>query len=199
MGHGGGAAGQQQFERHRAADDVGGADDHGMQAVQVDSGAVQQGHDAFRRAGLQYRHALGQAADVERVEAVDILVRVDALEQLRGIQMGGQWQLHQDAVDGRIGVESVDQAEQFFLRGAGVEVVGLGDEADFLAVLALVGDVNLGGWIAADQNDGQPGNAQTLLAALGYALGDLLAEAGGDGFTVDQLCGHDAWRTVRVS
>ncbi|MNF04311.1 hypothetical protein D3C80_2038010 [compost metagenome] len=77
--------------------------------------------------------------------------------------------------------------------------MGLGNEADLFAVLALVGDVNLGGWVAADQNDGQSWNTQTLLAALDYALGDLLAEAGGDGFTVDQLCGHDAWRTVRVS
>ncbi|GLZ89375.1 hypothetical protein Pres01_54260 [Metapseudomonas resinovorans] len=71
-----------------------------------------------------------------------------------------------------------------------------GKKADFLAVLALVRDVDLGGGIAADQNHGEAWNAKFLLATLGDTLGYLLAEAGGDRFAVDQLCGHDARLTI---
>ncbi|MNN68786.1 hypothetical protein D3C81_1845200 [compost metagenome] len=74
--------------------------------------------------------------------------------------------------------------------------MGLRQKADFLAVLALVGDIDLGGGVAADQDHREAGNPKTLLAALGDALGYLLAEAGGDRFAVDQLCGHDARLTI---
>ena len=111
-------------------------------------------------------------------------------------RVGGEGKLHQDAVDRRVGVEAVDQREQLYLRGAFRQVVGPGEEADLFAVLALVRDIDLGGRIAADQDHRQAGNAQALLAALGDALGYLLAEAGGDRFAVDQFCGHVGGATI---
>ncbi len=190
VGDGDGAAGQQQLQSHGAADDVGGADHDGVQAVQVGTGACEQGHDALRRAGAQEGDALGQAADVVGMEAVHVLVRVDALQQLGGIEVGGEGQLDQNAVDGRVVVQAVDQRQQFFLGGAGGKIVGLGEEADLFAVLALVRDIDLRGGVGADQDHRQAGDAQALLAALVDALGNLLAEAGGDRFAVDQFCSH---------
>jgi len=113
-------------------------------------------------------------------------------ERVVAWQASGQGQLDQDAVDGRVLVQAVDQGEQFVLAGAGGQVMGLGNETDFLAVFALVRNIDLRGGIAAHQDHGQAGNAQSLLAAFSYSLGYLLAEAGGDRFAVDQLCGHDA-------
>ncbi|MNN12304.1 hypothetical protein D3C81_1252900 [compost metagenome] len=75
-----GAAGQQQLHGHRAANNVGGADDDRIHAVQVLTGAFQQGHDALRRARTQQWDTLGQTADVIRMETIDILVRTNALK-----------------------------------------------------------------------------------------------------------------------
>ncbi len=185
MGHRDGAARQQQFHCHRAADDVGCADDDGIQAVQVDTGAFQQGHDAFGSARAQQRNALSEATHVIRMEAVHVLVRANALQQQRSVEVRGQGQLQQDAVDGGIFIEAVDQIGQCCLSGISGQVVSLGDKADFLAVLALVRDIDLGGGVAADQNHREARRTQTLLATFGDTFGDLLAQAGGDRLAVD--------------
>jgi len=112
--------------------------------------------------------------------------------------MGGEGQLDQNAVDGRVGIQAVDQCQQLFLGGAGGEVVGLGDKADLFTVLALVRDIDLRGGVAADQDHSQAGDAQSLLAAFVDALGNLLAEAGGDRFAVDQFCSHVGGITIKA-
>ncbi len=164
--------------------------------MQIDAGALQQRHDALGRAGAQQRHALGETTDVVGMEAIDVLVRTDALEQQRGVQMLGQRQLNQDAVDGGVVVELIDQRQQLFLAGFGGKIVGLRMKPDFLAVLALVRHINLGRRVHAHQNHCQARNPQPLIAALGNPRGNLLANVGCDRFTVDQFCGHDAWLTI---
>ena len=154
---GDGAAGQQQLHGHRATDDIGGADDYSVHAVQVLTGALQQGHDAFWRAGAQKRNALGQAADVVGVETVDVFIWADAFEQQRGIQMLRKWQLQENAVDGRIVVEAVDQVGQGLLRSLAGQVESLGNEADLFAVLALVRNIDLGSRVGTDQITARPG------------------------------------------
>ncbi|MCY1536511.1 hypothetical protein D9M68_719710 [compost metagenome] len=196
VGDGDGATCQQEFQRHGATDDVGCAHDYCVHAVEVGAGAVQQCHDAFRCAGAEQGDALGQAADVVRVETVHVLVGVDAFQQQRSVEVFGQRQLDQDAVDGRVFIEAVDQGEQVGLAGTGRQVMSFRQKADFLAVLAFMRDVDLGGGIAADQDHREARDSKSLLAALGDALGYLLAEAGGDRFAVDQLCGHDARLTI---
>ena len=123
---------------------------------------------------------MGQAADVIRVETVDVFVRADAFQQLGGVQVLGQWQLQQDAVHLRIIVEVVNQVGQGLLSSVRRQVVGLGNKADLFTVFTLVRDINLRGRIAADQDHREARRAQALLAALGDSFGDLLAQAGGD-------------------
>jgi hypothetical protein len=74
-----------------------------------------------RRAWHECRPGLAGAelADIDEMEAVDILVGRDGLDDLAGIDVIGQRKLDQDAVDGRIGVEVGDQPEQRVLRGVG--------------------------------------------------------------------------------
>src|SRR5699024_7073160 len=77
---GDGAACIQKFQRHGAANDVGLADDSRIESGKIDVRLVQQRHHSVRCAGAQPGQAQGQRADVGRVKAVDILGRVDALE-----------------------------------------------------------------------------------------------------------------------
>jgi len=96
-----------------------------------------------------------------------------------------QRKLKQNAINCRIVVQAINQVGQRFLSGFGRQVVGLGKEADLFTVFTLVRDINLRGRIAADQDHREAGRAQALLATLGNAFGDLLAQAGGDQFAVD--------------
>src|SRR5690606_34038737 len=189
--HSGGAACQQQLQRHRSADDIGGAHHCSVEPVEADAGALQQPDDAEGGAGAQQGHALGQAANVIGMETIDVLVGPDAFQQQGGVQVRWQGQLHQDTVDGGVVIEGVDQPQQLFLTGFGWQVVGVGDETDFLTVLALVCDIHLGGRIAADQNDSEAGDAQALFAALLDLVGDFAPEIGGNLFAIDQLGFHD--------
>ena len=72
------------------------------------------------------RRALAQAADVVRVEAVDVFVRVNAFQHLDVIDAGRQRQLDQNAVDFLIGVQLVDQRQQLGFTGGSGQVVGAG-------------------------------------------------------------------------
>src|SRR5690606_21703068 len=107
----GGAAGRQQLEGHGAAAGGGGTAQGGVQSVGADAGALEQTDDAQGSAGAQQGHPLGQASDVIGMKAVHVLVRANALEQLGGVQVGGQRQLYQDAVDGRVIIEPIDQRQ----------------------------------------------------------------------------------------
>ena len=64
-------------------------------------------------AGPQTELAQGQMTDVFGMEAVHVLARIDAMDQAGGIRNTRQRQLHQDAVDRRIGVQAIDQRQQF--------------------------------------------------------------------------------------
>ena len=62
-----------------------------------------------------------QPADIDRVEAVHVLGRVDRLDHRAGADLLGQRQLHQDAVHRRVGIEPRDHRQQF---GLGVVSAG---------------------------------------------------------------------------
>ena len=72
-----------------------------------DPGADEQLDAAGRRARDELRRPAlhHQLADVHRVEAVHVLVQADQVEHGLLVQPFGQRQLHEDAVDGRVGVQ----------------------------------------------------------------------------------------------
>ena len=113
-GHG--AAFAEQELRHRLADDVRAADDHGVQAGEVAELGLQQLQAAERRARDEAGEADGEPAGVDRVEAVDVLVGIDGEDDRVGVDMRRQRQLDEDPVDRGVGVEAVDQGEQLGLR-----------------------------------------------------------------------------------
>ena len=153
---------------------VGHADDHGMTAAHRFVGMRQQGHDALRRARTQAGLAQGQTPDVFGVEAVHVLVRANALDQVGGVDVRRQRQLHEDAVDLRIGIEAIDQRIEFCAIDAGRKVEVLGHETDTLAGAALVAHIDRRGWIGADQHHGQSRATLTALDARAHALADAI-------------------------
>ena len=68
-----------------------------------------------RRARHQRVEAGRKPAGVHRMEAVDVLGRVDRLDHPRRVDLRRQRQLDQDPVDLRVGVELADQLEQLRL------------------------------------------------------------------------------------
>ncbi len=88
---GDGAVGGEQKIGHRLADDVGAADDNRVEAGQVLAAhALDQKHRAGRRARHEGRleFAGAELADIDEMEAVDVLFRRDGLDDLAGIDMG---------------------------------------------------------------------------------------------------------------
>ena len=66
---------------------------------EIDAGLVEQLHAAVRRAGEERLLADEHPADVLRVEPVDVLGRVDRLDDGLLIDVVRQRELHEDAVD----------------------------------------------------------------------------------------------------
>ena len=105
----------QQQLRHRLADDVGAADDDRLAAGEAigSQGLAQQVQAAVGRAGDQQVVGQGaaageQPADVERVEAVHVLLGQDRMQDGVAVDLRRQRQLDQDAVGAPIAVERVD-------------------------------------------------------------------------------------------
>ena len=72
-----------------------------LRAGQRQPRLLDQLHHPERRAGDEARLAHQQAADVLRVDAVDVLARIDREQHAARVDAGGQRQLDQDAVDAR--------------------------------------------------------------------------------------------------
>ncbi|MNT52996.1 hypothetical protein D3C72_1900580 [compost metagenome] len=94
VGHGGGAPGQQQLHAHWAADDVGRANHDGIQAIGIDVVTLKQGDDTAWGARAQFWRTLAQAANVVRMETVDVFIRMNTLQHLDVVDTGRQRQLH---------------------------------------------------------------------------------------------------------
>ncbi len=108
--------------------------------------------NAVRSAGQEQRAALHDAADILRMECVDVLQRKDRVEtRVVSIRLG-QRQLHEDSVHAGIAVELIDQGQELVGRRLGREPVQAAGQPVLLAGLLLVADVDLAGRIFADQD-----------------------------------------------
>ena len=85
--------------RHRLADNIRPAEDDTFPAARLNIVAFQQSHDAQRRGRDEARQADGHAPDILGMEAIDILARVDGLNDFLLVDMPGQGQLHNEAVN----------------------------------------------------------------------------------------------------
>ena len=153
-----GGVGVQEHQRHRLADDVAAADHHGVAAGHRDVRAAQHLHHPGRRARAQRGAVLDQPPDVDRAEAVDVLVRIDGLEHGHlGVraERRRQRRLHQDAVVRGAGVQAPHLAEDVLERGGRRQADQVDRQAGLAAGADLVANVDLGRRIRADQHDAE--------------------------------------------
>ena len=145
---------EQQLHQ-RAADQVGAADDDGVHALQRGVHALRQDDAAERRAWRQRGKAAGEPAGIVRVQPVDILGRIDGVDDGFGIDRFRQRQLHENAVHGGIAVELRDQRQQVGLRDIGRQPVLERGHAGGLGLRVLAADIDLAGGVVADQHHGK--------------------------------------------
>ena len=109
-----------------------------------------------------------------------------------GVGDARQRQLHQDAVDRGIGIEPVDQRQQFGFRGAGRQVVVERPDADLLRRAALVAHVDGEAGSPPTSTTARPGprlpagdaRVDPRLQAVEQVFGDAACRRG---------CGRSSW------
>ena len=165
-------------------------DHHGFQPRQIGPDRLQQFETAKRRAGHQTAGAGHQPPRIDRVEAVDILGRINRGNHGIRIEMGRQRQLDQYAIHRRVGIERRHHSQQFRLcRGFGQHMLD-GIQARFLGHFDFGADIDLRSRIGADQNHRKAGHRMMARQNIGCIIGHFGAQMCCNGGAVNQLCGH---------
>ncbi len=118
------------------------------------------------------------------MKTIHVLDRVDGVDDRLFLDVGRQWQLHQDAVHGRVGVEFGNQVQDVGLAGGGRQAMFQGADTGFLGAQQLVAYVDMTGRIVTDQQyregryDTLPGQGRDIHA-------DFFEYPSGNGFAVD--------------
>ncbi len=116
------------------------------------------------------------------VEAIDILFRIDPFEDRAFVDLRGEWQLDEDAVNPGIGVQAVDCRDERGCARIGGEPFDRSAHPGGLAGVLLVPDVDLAGGVVTDQHDRQAGDASRLGLPSRDVGGDVLADLLRDAF-----------------
>ena len=154
----------QEQEGGGLADDVGAADDDGAAARQLHPGALEE---LDRRVGGGRQEAVvaeGQEAGVQGVDAVDVLRRVEGVDDDPQRDRGRQRLLDDDAGDRALGAEGQDLAPE---RLGGAVVAELHEpilDPDQAAAVEDLVQVDGRGGVAADDDDGELRGVPVLLA-----------------------------------
>ena len=105
----------QEEQRHRLADDVAAPDHDGPGALERHVVLLEQGHDPHGSGSDVRRPAQRELAEVQRMEPVDVLPRVDRTEHTRLVDLVRERQLDEKTIDRVVRVQLLDLLEQLFL------------------------------------------------------------------------------------
>ena len=175
----------EQELRDRLADDVRPADDHRVLPGRVDPVFLQQPHDPERGRTDEVRPSEREQPGADRMEAVDVLGRVDRLDGRRLVQVRRQRRLDEEAVDCVVGVQLRDDGQQLLLCDLSRQPLVERLDAGLAGGLLLERDVDVRGGIVADQHRRQTDAAEVLDAGR-----NLLAHARGERLPVHDGGGH---------
>ena len=174
-----------EHHRGRFTDDEATPDDDGVLALAVDAVVVQDLHAGGGGAGgkAQIAAALEHTGVRQVGHAVDVLLRVEAVADLIlvGLEMLRQRTEHQNAVDGVVGVDLVDELEQVLLGGILRQDKLLYVDADELGALRcalLIGQI---AGVLAHADDAERGNDALFLQRI-CALDELCIQRIGNFF-----------------
>ncbi len=130
---------------HRDTYDVATAHHHCLRSLDFRPRLIHQHDDASRRAGHKERvpPLHDQTANVDRMETIHVLVQADDPQDRFIVQVSGQRQLHQDAINVGVFVQLPHQPLHLFLAGV-LQQQGLGGiDTRFLAGPAFAPHVEL--------------------------------------------------------
>ena len=191
---------------HGQTDEVGPADYYGVLALELDAAAVQQFDATLGSAGnvegngsevgpldlgaADVGAGAAQRGGVERMETIDVLLGVDAVEDFILINVLGKRQLNQNAMNSRIGVQFGNLSRESLHGHVRRIVKSKGRDATFLARLLLHSDVRLRIATLAHQNDSQAGNLAAVGLQLLDGILDLRADRLRNGLSIDVSSGH---------
>ena len=173
-------------QRHRLADDHAAAEHDDICARCLDAALDQQPLAAERRAGDEcIRIAERELRDVDGMESVHVLSRVERLDDRALINVLRRRRLHEDAVDRGVVVQGAHDIEELRLRGVVRQRVLHAVHPEFRGGLFLAAHIRVRRRIVADHDNREP----RLHAASGER-GDrgagLFVDALCDGFSVNQ-------------
>ena len=107
------------------------------------------------------------------MKTVDVFGRTDGFNDALGVDVSGQGQLHQDAMDAAVVVQGIDASEQIGLTHLRRVALQNRVHAGVFAGLDLVTHIHLRGGVVTHQDHGQAGDD-----ALGFESGDTLSDFG---------------------
>ena len=206
MDDGDGGIAMHEEHGHGKADEVGPADNDGILTLEFDTAAVQQLDAALGGASdvegnrgeigpldlgtADVGAGAAQRGGVERVKTIDVLLGVDAHEDFVLIDMLGQRELDQDAMNGRVGIQFGNLVRKRLHRHIRGIVKSKGRDATFLACLLLHSNVRLRIATLADQNDGEARNLAAVGLQLFDGILDLRADRLRNGLSINISSGH---------
>ena len=146
-----------EHERGRHADHGGAADDDGVLAGDLDPGAPEDLDGGVGRRRQEPVVAEAQQAGVERVDAVDVLGRIDRVDDGAQSDRRRERHLDDDAVDSRVVVELADRGRHARLGRLAFELDEARVDADRLAAAQDPVEVDRRRRVAPDDDDARPG------------------------------------------
>jgi hypothetical protein len=146
----------QQQQGQRLTDNVTSANHDRLPAFYFNPAAPQQLHHPRRRAGTKAGQVGAKFSYIDGMETVDVLQRVNGVQNHARIDPGGQRKLHQYAINRIIYIEELNLPQKFGSGKRSRKIDFSGIESKICASLNLTSDVNGAGGIVSDQHGRQP-------------------------------------------
>ena len=175
-----------QQERRGHPDDGGPADDDRVAAFDLDPGAAQDLDRGVRRGRQEAVVAETEQPGVHRVDPVDVLGRIDRVDDRSQPDGAGKRHLDDDAIDGRVVVELADRGRDLGFGRLALELDEAAIDPDLVAAAEDPLEVDRRRRVLADDDDPQPGWATLGSREARDVLGDRGPDLGGDRSAFEQ-------------
>ena len=131
------------------------------------------------------------------MKAIHVLGRINAGKDPAFINVAGQGQLHQNAMDGAVGIAGVNQLQERILADIYREVVLFGMDAQGMGSVVFRPHIGLRGRVITHQNGGQARHNALGLELL-HGNSQFLLDGGGDFLAENEFCCHGSSRYKKV-
>ena len=141
-----------------------------------------------------------QPPHIDRMETIHILRWVDRIEHARGVNLRGQRQLNEDAVNSDVGIQCRNQRQQAGFVGLDWQAMLYRSHPHRTCSRNLAVYIDEAGRVLADEHDSKAGRGAVKVDERSNLLGDIFFHRRGDRPAVDALRHSNQSRktTVRV-